>query len=363
MTATSSSTGNSPETSRYVAAIPHQSSKVVETLISPQTMTSTSTPYGNDTFAALDQGPTSAPNHNYQHRSNTPRTGGGRYRSQSKFFAKNSGGALVQRPPSAYGNNSGHSTPDFMKSGLASGRFSRTPGHGANGPFSVPPLPQAAQQQLKLVTTNNLQTDRSSSPASAGANSHTQFQYRNEHSQSLTLAPRVIMSNSSRSQTPAPISKELDLFRNDTEISGEFAPGVPMQPGSGDEERVCDIFQFFNSIKDWVNEYCGLPNLDAMHALSHQHPHLWDYACSVTYPNNRHNAASHLLFMLCNRTFRSFFITRLVIQYVVQQMWSPQAWEGLDDQLTEVLESVKNRLDLKYGYGKTLFRRTFHHLL
>ncbi|CAK7263900.1 hypothetical protein SEPCBS57363_000804 [Sporothrix epigloea] len=300
MTATSSSTGNSPETTRYAAAIPHQSSKVAETLISPQSITGTSTPFGNGNFAAFDQGPTSAPNQNYQHRSNTPHTGGGRYRSQSKFFAKNSGGALVQRPPSAYGNSSGHSTPDFMKSGLAGGRFSRTPGHGTNGPFNVPPLPHAAQQQLKL--------------------------------------------------TPAPMSKELDLFRNDNEVSGDFAPGVPMQPGSGDEERVCDIFQFFNSIKDWVNKYCGFPNLDAMHALSHQHPHLWDYACSVTYPNNRHNAASHLLFMLCNRTFRSFFITRLIIQYVVQQMWSPQAWEGLDDQLTEVLESVKHRLDLKYGY-------------
>ena len=148
------------------------------------------------------------------------------------------------------------------------------------------------------------------------------------------------------------MSKEMTLVRDESGIQGDFAPGVTMQPGSADEERVRDIFHFFNSIKDWVDKYCGLPNADAMHSLSHQHPRLWDYACSVTYPNNRHNAASHSLFMLCNKSFRSYFITRLVIQYVVQQMWSPQAWEGLDEKLTEVLESVKHRLDLKYGYGE-----------
>lgn len=162
------------------------------------------------------------------------------------------------------------------------------------------------------------------------------------------------MANPPRSQPPAPPSKELALIRNDQDRLGDFAAGVVPQRGSPDEDRVRNIFHFFNSIKDWVDKYCGAVDEDAMHSMSHQHPRLWDYACSVTYPNNRHNASSHSLYMLSNKAYRSFFISRLVIQYVVQQMWSPQAWEGMDEKLTDVLVTVKHRLDLKYGYGKLL---------
>ncbi len=162
-----------------------------------------------------------------------------------------------------------------------------------------------------------------------------------------------MMAKPPRSQTPAP-GKELALLREDSAFLTDFAPGVMMQRGSPDEERVYDVFGFFNKVKDWVRKYCSVPNSEAMHRLSHEYPRLWDYACSVTYPNNRHNAASHSLFMLCNQSFRTYFITRLLIQYVVQQMWSTQAWEGLDEKLTDTLVNVKQRLDLKYGYGMAI---------
>ncbi|CAK7209571.1 hypothetical protein SCUCBS95973_000485 [Sporothrix curviconia] len=368
MTGTGSSNGDSPEMIGYSDVMPQLPTKIADMPFSPQSMTGTLAPFGSGSFTSSEQGTGPAPNHIQQHRSNTPRFGGGKYRNQSKFFAKNSGGTLIQRPPSAYANSSGHSTPDFTSGGPPGGRFSRTPGHGSHGPFKVPPLPPAAQKQLQLVTSTGFDNDRRAASANnrevpTGAGFRSSFQQRSGHGHSSTSAPRPTMANSNRSQTPAPTSTELTLVRDESGIPGEFACGVTMQPGSADEERVCDIFQFFNSIKDWVDKYCGFPNTDAMHSLSHQHPRLWDYACSVTYPDNRHNAASHSLFMLCNKSFRSYFITRLVIQYVVQQMWSPQAWEGLDEKLTEVLESVKHRLDLKYGYDAVLQPHERHALV
>ncbi|CAK7265616.1 hypothetical protein SEPCBS119000_001604 [Sporothrix epigloea] len=356
------SAGNRAETTQYVDAVSHLFSKSADNYATPHNTSGTSTPLGNGSFKAFEQGPTTALNHN-QHNSNISRISGGRNRSQSKFFVKNSNSTLVQRPASAYGNGNGHITSDHIAGDFASGRVSRS--HGANGLFKLPPSSPSVQQRLQLTTStiSGWQTDTETSPESVGAGFRPSLQNQKGHGHSLALAPRTIMTNPSRSETPASISKELTLFRNETEFTGGFAPGVNMQPGSGDEERVCDIFKFFNSIKDWVDKYCGFPNVDKMRTLSQQHPRLWEYACSVTYPNNRNNAASHSLFMLCNESFRSFFITRLVIQYVVQQMWSPQAWEGLDEQLTEVLESVKHRLDLKYGYDAVLQPHERHALV
>ncbi|CAK7203290.1 hypothetical protein SEUCBS139899_006021 [Sporothrix eucalyptigena] len=378
MTGTGSSNGDSPELIGYADAMPQLPNKVEDLPFSPQSMNGTLPAFTrNGNFTASEQGSSAIPSHNQTQRSNTPRFTGGRNRNQSKFFAKNGNGALIQRPPSAYANSSGHNTPDFINGGGPSGRFSRTPGHGSHGPFKLPPPPSASQQQNPFGAEHNQQTNQRASSMHTSSASHAhngnsresvtgngaQTSFQNRNGFAAAPAPRPPMANSSRSQTPASTSKELTVVRDENGQPGEFAPGVPTQPGSMDEERVRDIFEFFNSIKDWVDKYCGFPNNEAMHSLSHQHPRLWDYACSVTYPNNRHNAASHSLFMLCNKSFRSYFITRLVIQYVVQQMWSPQAWEGLDEKLTEVLESVKHRLDLKYGYDAVLQPHERHALV
>lgn len=163
------------------------------------------------------------------------------------------------------------------------------------------------------------------------------------------------MADSTRSQAAivTPPSNELALVRSDQCRNGEFTAGVVHNHNTQDADRVRSIFHFFNSIKDWVDKYCGnVVGKEAVKTMSLQQPRLWDYACSVTYPNNRNNASSHSIFMLTDEAYRSFFISRLVIQFVVQQLWSPQAWEGMNEQLTDVLVNVKQRLDLKYGYGK-----------
>ncbi len=81
-----------------------------------------------------------------------------------------------------------------------------------------------------------------------------------------------------------------------------------------------------------------------------QVPRLWDYVCSITYPRERVSATNHALFMLNNARSRVYFISRLLIQYIVQQMWDPKAWEGMDESVTETLVLVKRGLESS-GYG------------
>ncbi|KAL1903413.1 hypothetical protein Sste5346_000039 [Sporothrix stenoceras] len=361
--------------------LPHLPKNVEDMPFSPRAISGgpPSFPNGNmnGSFSSVNQEhPPTAFNHSSHSRSSTPRFSNRGQRNQSKFFAKNGGGAMGPRPPSGYANSSGHSTPDFFNGSPVQHQFSQTPGHGSHGPFRAPPHPPVPQQQQFFGPGNNARAHKraaSSFPSAEKArpafksspavgSGPPQFQSRNRASP----APRLTMADSTRSQTAimTPPSQELALVRNDQVRNGQFTAGVVHNLNSQDEDRVRTIFQFFNSIKDWVDKYCGnVVSAEAVQALSHQHPRLWDYACSVTYPNNRNNASSHSTCMLTDKAYRSFFISRLVIQFVVQQMWSPQAWEGMNDQLTDVLVNVKQRLDLKYGYDAVLQPHERHALV
>ncbi|KIH91296.1 hypothetical protein SPBR_01643 [Sporothrix brasiliensis 5110] len=329
--------------------------------------------YVNGSFSSAEQEHPTAPNQNQQLRSNTPHIASRGPRKQSKFFAKRGGAVMISRPPSGYASSSGKSTPDFVNGGPVR-RFTQTPGPGNNGPFKAPPQPPFPQTQQFFGPGNNGHAHKRAASSFSSAENGTCPPNKSEPAVSSgpplfltkngrSSAPRATMANSTRGQTPAPLSKELAIVRNDQERNGKFAAGVVHPSGGLDAVRVYDMFHFYNSIKDWVDKYCSAVNESAMHNMSRQHPRLWDYACTVTYPNNRHNASSHALYMLLNKPYRSFFISRLVIQFFVQQMWNSQAWEGMDEQLTDLLISVKHRLDFKYGYDAALQPHERHALV
>ncbi len=119
-----------------------------------------------------------------------------------------------------------------------------------------------------------------------------------------------------------------------------------------DQEWRDIIFTVFKMVAGWVKLHCGEVNEDLTAQLATKFPRLWEYICSITYPQNMKNAASHAIYMLNDKLIRPIFISRLLLQYVVQKMWDPKSWEGWNDDLTEVLEESRLRLERSYGYGR-----------
>ncbi len=112
-----------------------------------------------------------------------------------------------------------------------------------------------------------------------------------------------------------------------------------------------ELFGVFRMVLGWIKENCDMRSGVTMSQMASQSPKLWDYMCSVTYPRHRVYAQNHAIYMLNTPQYRLFFLTRLLIQYIVQQMWDIKLWEGLDESLTHTVVSIKRRLERVHGYG------------
>jgi len=114
-----------------------------------------------------------------------------------------------------------------------------------------------------------------------------------------------------------------------------------------------EIFRIFTMTIGFVQLNCTVVDESANQALAECAPRLWAYICSVTYPDNKQNAANHALYLLRQSQYRTYFLTRLLVQYIVQQMWDTKAWEGLNEDVTQTLTFIKRQLARTHGPGKS----------
>ncbi|OAA60910.1 hypothetical protein SPI_04934 [Niveomyces insectorum RCEF 264] len=321
--------------------------------------------------------------------------------SHSKFFNRD-GRSGSRRQQSHRGGHLSNDLriPDF--NGRSRSRFNATPARAPQGapqgPFAPPPPPPQPHQRPPsafqgfhgskspfplAIQPPATTADTWPCPLPAKQQKTAPFPPPQQFQRTLQIMPPPAGPSALASAPPQPsplpsspapgpvlalgpsLCTDLALVRdNSGHYAAAFASGVAeSEPSGKDELCVQDIFQFFNIIKDWVCRYCRVPNSDVMQNLNQNYPRLWDYACSVTYPSNRSNASSHSLYMLCNEPFRAYFITRMLVQYVVQQTWSPHSWDDLDDDLTDTLNGIKHRLDQTYGYDAVLQPHERHALV
>ena len=98
--------------------------------------------------------------------------------------------------------------------------------------------------------------------------------------------------------------------------------------------------KLFHMIHGWVKTYCDEINFERTEELANNFKRLFDYICSITYPENRRNAINHGKYMLNDPVTRCHFIARLLTQYVVTQMLSPEAWKGFNPDVDTTLSEV-----------------------
>ena len=141
-------------------------------------------------------------------------------------------------------------------------------------------------------------------------------------------------------------------FRESRVMPGLVAVAGKTKLGPGDAIWNEEIFRVFTMAVGFVHLNCNLVDHHVTASLVLHAPRLWTYICSVTYPDNKNNATNHALYLLNNPQYRTYFITRLLIQYIVQQMWDIKAWECLSEDVAETLGFIKRQLTRSHGYGE-----------
>lgn len=101
------------------------------------------------------------------------------------------------------------------------------------------------------------------------------------------------------------------------------------------------IFQrLFNAIKGWTEESDEDVTPGVVDLVGQTNTKLWDYILSLaSCYKNPQSTSGHALFLLTSEDHRTKFITRLILQYIEQEMLRPKFWLGWDDDLDAFLKS------------------------
>lgn len=101
------------------------------------------------------------------------------------------------------------------------------------------------------------------------------------------------------------------------------------------------FMRLFQTVGGWSETYCRTIVPGAAEAATRNNPKLWDYILKVAACYKDPQAApKHALFMLNSPDHRTHFITRLILQYLEQEMLHYRLWTGWDDETDGVLQSV-----------------------
>lgn len=107
------------------------------------------------------------------------------------------------------------------------------------------------------------------------------------------------------------------------------------------------IMDLYGAIRVFVEHHAGDP--DAGLAAQLAKTGLWSVLLATCHPLAASEAASYFDFHLRNENSKSCVVTRLVFDYVVNRVWVPAAWTGLDAQTTFDLLEVQRHLDAAHS--------------
>lgn len=102
-----------------------------------------------------------------------------------------------------------------------------------------------------------------------------------------------------------------------------------------------DLFQkLFHAVKGWTDQVDEEVSIDSVRRVGMENSKLWDYILNVAscYKNSQ-STPGHAQFLLTSQEHRTKFITRLILQYLEQEVLRAKFWLGWDKELDAFLSS------------------------
>ncbi|KAF3766066.1 hypothetical protein M406DRAFT_68448 [Cryphonectria parasitica EP155] len=106
------------------------------------------------------------------------------------------------------------------------------------------------------------------------------------------------------------------------------------------------FFRLFTASFGWSDKHCRQIALGAVEEATKANPRLWNYILKVaSCHKDPQAAAKHALFMLNSPDHRCYFISRLLLQYVEQEMLHWKFWLGWDEETDVQLNKIGPIID------------------
>lgn len=106
------------------------------------------------------------------------------------------------------------------------------------------------------------------------------------------------------------------------------------------------VSAFYNTIRDFVDKYAAIPVVNPQELIKTD---LWHILIRTYLPLSQSEATSYLDFHLRDSNSKLCLVTRVIVDYIVNCVWSPGAWKGADNKTTAALSDLQIELAKAQG--------------
>ncbi|ATY65119.1 hypothetical protein CCM_01657 [Cordyceps militaris CM01] len=107
------------------------------------------------------------------------------------------------------------------------------------------------------------------------------------------------------------------------------------------------IMDFYAVIRAFVERHASQP--DHASSMKMSSTGLWPILLATYHPLSSAEAASYLEYHLRNENSKACLVTRVMIDYIVNRVWTPAAWSGADDESTYSLMELERDMERMLG--------------
>ncbi|OAA69717.1 hypothetical protein ISF_02987 [Cordyceps fumosorosea ARSEF 2679] len=107
------------------------------------------------------------------------------------------------------------------------------------------------------------------------------------------------------------------------------------------------IMDFYAVIRAFVERHTSQP--DHASSMKMSSTGLWPILLATYHPLSPAEAASYLEYHLRNENSKACLVTRVMIDYIVNRVWTPAAWSGADDESTYSLMELERDMERMLG--------------
>lgn len=122
-----------------------------------------------------------------------------------------------------------------------------------------------------------------------------------------------------------------------------------------------DIMEFYAVIRAFVERHASQP--DHASSMKMSSTPLWPILLATYHPLSDSEAASYLEYHLRNENSKACLVTRVVIDYIVNRVWTPAAWTGADDESTFALINLERDMERLHGKLNYSLKRFLNFIL
>ncbi|KAJ6787397.1 hypothetical protein PWT90_09810 [Aphanocladium album] len=107
------------------------------------------------------------------------------------------------------------------------------------------------------------------------------------------------------------------------------------------------IMDFYAVIRAFVERHASQP--DHASSMKMSSTTLWPILLATYHPLSSQEAASYLEYHLRNENSKACLVTRVMIDYIVNRVWTPAAWSGADDESSFALMELERDMERMLG--------------